>query len=536
MSKRKNIDQLFKERFENHEVTPPAQVWENIQAAMREEKKERKVIPLWWKVGGIAALLALLFTIGTTVFNTSNNNQLVEDSVEKENIDKKVSPYINEDKEFNTNNNALKVAEETTNKSHKESSIIEGDATTKNMHSSDNYKTTNNTEIASEKTGQQNSTTKKAIEQSTINKSKNISETIAQNETTRDGNKETRNNTKNAVVISTNQKNGTKITHKTNPDTERIAQATKEEETAIKNPSSEILPQTIDTESTNAIAEETDSKNKTVEELESEKQSIFDAIKEQNDVDSKEAVVENDTPKDRWEVAPNFAPVYYNTLSEGSSIDGNFADNSQSGDVNISYGVAVSYAVSNRLSIRSGINNVNLGYSTGGLELGEGDVTAALKNVDYNRSSQVIIPQDKGTFAAQNAGGDFDNITPKATNGEAFVNQNITYYEVPLELKYSLFDTKLGVNLIGGLSTLFLGDNEITVNAGDFSEILGEANNLSSVSFSTNVGLGFDYKFSKKFKFNIEPMFKYQLNPYTDSSVNFQPYYIGIYTGLSYKF
>jgi hypothetical protein len=65
---------------------------------------------------------------------------------------------------------------------------------------------------------------------------------------------------------------------------------------------------------------------------------------------------------------------------------------------------------------------------------------------------------------------------------------------------------------------------------------LGEANNLTSVSFSTNVGLGFDYKLSKKFKFNIEPMFKYQLNPYTDSSINFKPYYLGVYTGLSYKF
>ena len=92
------------------------------------------------------------------------------------------------------------------------------------------------------------------------------------------------------------------------------------------------------------------------------------------------------------------------------------------------------------------------------------------------------------------------------------------------------------MNLIGGLSTLFLGNNDIAVEAGSFQSTLGEANNLTSVSFSTNVGLGFDYKLSKKFKFNVEPMFKYQLNPYTDSSVNFQPYYVGVYTGLSYKF
>lgn len=83
---------------------------------------------------------------------------------------------------------------------------------------------------------------------------------------------------------------------------------------------------------------------------------------------------------------------------------------------------------------------------------------------------------------------------------------------------------------------MFLGNNDVSVAAGDFSSSLGEANNLSSVSFTTNIGLGVDYKISEKFKFNVEPMFKYQLNPYSDSSVDFQPYYIGVYTGLSYKF
>ena len=74
------------------------------------------------------------------------------------------------------------------------------------------------------------------------------------------------------------------------------------------------------------------------------------------------------------------------------------------------------------------------------------------------------------------------------------------------------------------------------MEAGDFSTVLGEANNLNSLSFTTNIGLGFDYKIGKRLKFNIEPMFKYQLNPYTDSSVDFNPFFMGVYTGLSFKF
>jgi hypothetical protein len=131
---------------------------------------------------------------------------------------------------------------------------------------------------------------------------------------------------------------------------------------------------------------------------------------------------------------------------------------------------------------------------------------------------------------------EFGEITPKAGGSNAELSQRIQYYEVPLELKYALLNKKVGIHFIGGMSTLFLGTNEVSVQAGSVDEVIGEANNLNSVSFSTNVGLGFDYKLSKKFTFNLEPMFKYQLNTYTDSSVDFRPYTLGVYTGLSFKF
>ena len=267
-----------------------------------------------------------------------------------------------------------------------------------------------------------------------------------------------------------------------------------------------------------------------------EKKSIFDAIKEQKQLESKEAVAKKSSQENLWEIAPNIAPVYYNTLSQGSSIDASFADNSQSGDVNISYGIGVRYALNDRLKIRSGISNVSLSYSTAGIELGDGPVSLALKNIDYTREGVVVIAQDLGTFTSQNQDGTFGDITPKSTNGEAFINQNISYYEVPLELSYTLFDSAFGLDVIGGVSTLLLGNNEVSVTAGSYNEVLGSANNLSNISFATNIGLGLHYKMSSNFRLNIEPMFKYQLNPYTDSSVSFKPYYLGVYTGLSFKF
>jgi hypothetical protein len=283
------------------------------------------------------------------------------------------------------------------------------------------------------------------------------------------------------------------------------------------------------------VAEEIN-QNETVENTALENKntrSIFDAI---DDTDGKEAVANVPRPDNRWEVTPNVGPVYYNTIGEGSSIDPSFTDNPKSSDINIAYGVQVSYYLNNRLSVRSGLSNVNLSYATTGIELGNGPVAFALKSVNYTKSDNVLITTDRGYIASQNINGEFGNITPKSTSGEPSLNQELSYYEVPLELKYAVINNKFGINLIGGFSTLFLGDNEIIVEAGDFNETLGEANNLSTVSFTTNIGLGLNYSFSKKLMFNIEPMFKYQLNPYSDTSVDFNPYYVGIYSGLSFKF
>ncbi len=97
-----------------------------------------------------------------------------------------------------------------------------------------------------------------------------------------------------------------------------------------------------------------------------------------------------------------------------------------------------------------------------------------------------------------------------------------------------MIDKKVGFNIIGGASTLFLDENSISLKTTDFSTQLGESNQLNNVSFSTNIGLGVDYEISNSFQLSIEPMFKYQINTYNTSNVN--PYYFGVYSGFSFKF
>jgi len=524
MKDKKHIDKLFKDRFSDFDVSPSPEVWGSIQASLEKGKKDRNLIPLWWKLGGVAALLALFLTVGNSVFNSSDIDApivVTDETTRSIENDTEKNPLI---KEADLNEEGVASEEEASKTISNELENASEEKMVNNSNSKEViYKKIKSTqEGVAVETKASEMIQKKA--EGPTQKNKLFKDNIS---TAVDSKKE-------AVAVTTNKSNSTseKKIQKNDDLQNTIGPLIKKDIS---------VGETIDSEV--AITEKSEDKTQTetsqtdIAKTEENKQSILDAIEEQKLIKEEEAVAEEMNNIDRrWEVAPNFAPVYYSSLGSGSSIDPAFADNSQTGDVNFSYGVQVSYALSERLTVRSGLSNVDLSYSTAGVELGTGPVSAALQSVDYGGRSTVLTVVDKGALKEDNMNGGFGDITPKSTNGEAKLIQNISYYEVPLELKYAVLTNKIGVNLIGGLSTLFLGSSEVSVSAGDFESTLGEANNLSSVSFSTNVGLGFDYKFSKKFKFNIEPMFKYQLNPYSDSSVDFKPYYLGVYTGISYKF
>lgn len=539
MKENRNIDELFEERFKNFEAKPSPRVWENIQAELHK-KKDRKVIPLWIKLGSVAALLALLLTVGNWVFNPLNNND--NPYITQEDV-------INTQKESNASENAIFEKETNNLNSQVASEDIKTDneeVNNQNASKNTSIKTEDKT-ISSDKKANRTTVAVENSKENSSNKQSNRQSnrhSIASqdaNKSSAEKDKTSKENLipENVVPIKANRNTANETRVSSNVSSEKNSNSLKESNGIIsKNDNS-----TSETKNNAIVSNEKPSGkvDNDLPALEAEKpvetkneKSILDAIAEQNDAVATKT--KDQKPENRWEVAPNVAPVYYSSLGNGSSIDPSFSDNTQSGDVNISYGVQVSYALNNRLSVRTGVNNVDLSYSTGGIELATAPVSSALRSVDYGARGTVVTAVNKGTFAQGAQTNEFGDLKLKSTQGDARIIQNINYYEVPLELKYAILDRKFGVNIIGGVSTLFLGSNEISVKADNFSSVLGDANNLSTVSFSTNVGLGLDYKLSKRFKFNIEPMFKYQLNPYTDSSVNFKPYYLGVYSGISFKF
>lgn len=260
-----------------------------------------------------------------------------------------------------------------------------------------------------------------------------------------------------------------------------------------------------------------------------EGKSLFDEIarmeKDQEEEKTK-------TSGQRFSVRPNLAPVYYNSMKGGSGVDASMAGNKSEGEVTMSYGIDVSYAVAEKVKIRTGVSRVNMSYNTKDIGFIASPTGRGLKALQANAKASNIVVVNKNEMH-QRPGEISESSAAPYFPGK--LNQQLEYIEVPLEIEFALVEKRLGVNVIGGASTLFLKDDRVQINSEMGATDLGRAANLNSVSFTTNIGVGVGYQLTEKFNVNIEPMFKYQLNGFSGDTGGFKPYYFGIYSGISLK-
>jgi hypothetical protein len=513
MKQKKNIDRLFQEKFKDFEVHPSDQVWQNIVDA-KKKKEDRKIVPIWWRLGGVAAILLLLVTVGIALWNNTSNTSTTPELVEsnqKESTNlstdvesaKDVDPSISRETE-----SALAIEKSTPddesmstqNEDTKEGNLLFGvDNTQGAVASQDKTKVdqqTANTERASQ-----------GYIDNTTNSTQSNTEDVA-------GANTTENNTNtNRTGDNTPQKRSDLIdsTIKIDKGIDDAAVAVTEQETVEDS-------ETTDTEES--------SKKSLVEEA----ARIVDAATQDDDLQDKEAIA------NRWNVGAVAAPVFYGDFG-GSGIDPQFKDNAKSSDANLSYGVQVSYAVTPKFKVRTGVSNVDLNYNTQDISFSPSNSARTLRGIDFSQNASFlditdrVNPSSASPDALEDGLGQGGNTV---SSGE--IQQNVGYIEIPLEAIYVLSDKRLGVEVIGGVSTLVLNNNEVFLESNGLRTNLGTSNALNDVSFTTNIGVGLNYKVTEKVKINIEPSLKYQLNAYNNSVGDFKPYYVGLYTGVNYRF
>lgn len=577
MKENKNIDRLFQERLSNLDVAPNEEVWQNIELRLKEKKKKR-VVPFWWKLSGIAAA----FVIGLGIYNfTVDDNTVSNDVVIDANGKKENTPNAtglqklennevvsDENNEIKNNSNSSKIneveidADANTSSKNNPAVANNSDGTKNKRTNSDvNSNSRNNTAVANN-----SDRTKKESKNSDVNSSSKNNTAVANNS----------DRTKNSSInseVNTSSKNNTAVANNSdrpkNSSINSDVNSSSKNNTAIANNSdrtknertnsdlintsisnnldankskTDILNKNSDANlpinNTQIIAEKTNSELKKDEIKKIDSTSIASVVPNAMEelLIEKEKKTSKEPKLNRWQLSSNVAPIYFSSASNGSPLDSELKNNSKTYKTNFSYGLGVNYAVNKKIKVRSGINAVSLNYDTNDVLISQNANAKSLDHVKPNAVGAFIQVESKNSVTT--TGGTMEI----ASSGNALkkfnstVNQQIGYLEIPLELSYKLVDKKFGVDVIGGVSTLLLNQNEVSVISSGVEMNIGEANNLNDIHFSTNVGLGFKYGFFKNFEARVEPVFKYQINTFIKDSGDFKPYFFGLYSGVTFTF
>lgn len=469
---KRKLDQHFKSQLQDWEVSPDPAIWQQLEAKLAKKKK-RRVLPLWWIPTGIAASLLILWTfLPTNDAIPETPDQRVEAPSEIRMVE---SETVNKEAEIN------RVEK------------VEEDMVLKNLsiqQKTSKSSTTNEALVSSEKEPKN----KFSIQKSDPNSTKKedwINPTGILNSTPE------KTLVQNNSTESTTQKN----IDKNNPS-------------LSQNITTNTPNKGINTE--NSVVQTTP--NPELERLE-------ELLKE------KEKITETNSMKSRWQLSSNVAPVFMNSFSQGSPIDQEFNQNNKSFETSMSFGIGVQYAISNRWSVRTGIQNLELSYNTNDVMFYASIGGVSYKSINYNHNvdmSRMVVMSRGTVFLAS-----IDNISSMQSG---VINQQFGFIEIPMEVSYKLIDKKFQISLIGGVSSLFLNQNRILLKSieGNVTE-LGTANNIQNMHWSTNIGIGMQYLFSPQWSIQMEPMFKYQWNTFQENT-NFRPYILGLQTGLSYRF
>ena len=552
MKDNKNIERLFQEKFKDFEALPPQDSWDIIASRLNEKKKKKRILPIWFEFSGIAASL---FIIGSLIWNFSgesnttevpnsnntivntedskgnsnnsnitspNNEAIVYDSQSnEENLDKKSNNSINQYNEKSIDEKLVK--SKLKNNSSRRNGLVSNGKLQNDIDASsnqkgfkkgkNNFKKQSSSVTNSEKALVAHTEKNKAKRKSKSKSFKNNSdfENLFDDNNVVDNNREDKNAINKETIDAFFENKTSNTTTITNNDS--ITKQTNNSDVVVSN---EIINQD------STLVAEVSKETNPLEELLKEKE----AGKNEDEKEEK---------RSKWAISTNASPVYFNSLAQGSSIDQQFDSNSKNYATTLSLGIAGSYAINNKLSLKTGVNNINISYNTNDVLF-----DARMNNVENNIPTISRNPEASNMVFSSKVGivetlsGDVENVIIE--NNVGALQQNISYIEVPLELSYKLLDKKFGIEVIGGMSTLFLNQNNISLVANGIEMEVGRANNLNNIHFSSNVGLGFKYNFWKSFNANFQPMFKYQINTFSENSGNFKPYFIGLYTGVSFSF
>jgi len=259
-----------------------------------------------------------------------------------------------------------------------------------------------------------------------------------------------------------------------------------------------------------------------------------------------------------WTISAALSPLYSYRDAEGSLSANSALNTTENGLLAYAGELMVAWEARKGLELETGVVYSRMGLMIGDVDsyskarsAGNYDAlfyseSASGSNKIYTMSNSIgNIVSTAGDAVANSYGGeamimDYVNTPVYVSVGESpteVLRQNLEFIEIPFNLKYKIYDREFAIQLIGGMSTNILVGNSVSLLTGTGAEDFGYIDDLRTLNYSGNAGLGFIYHLGDKLDLNLEPRFRYFLNSVnTELYAETRPYSFGIFTGLSYLF
>lgn len=252
---------------------------------------------------------------------------------------------------------------------------------------------------------------------------------------------------------------------------------------------------------------------------------------------------------DRWKVGAMVSPTYLSSNIKTANQALSQINDNENAVLSYSGGFSVSYRMSGRLSVQTGLYYSSLGRDVQGVNSYTGfEPYASSKGgtvFGVRTSSGTVNSTNNNVYLSDITGNRVDgvysqdNFDPVKSGLSSFgnsVRQNFEFLEVPLILKYKLVDGTMNFNILGGMSYNFLVVNRAwAISDEGFKMALGATEGVENLLLSSSLGVSMEYNISKNLSLNLEPQLRYFLNTGGDLGSG-NPYTFGVFSGMHFRF
>jgi hypothetical protein len=473
-NKRKNIDNLFKDHLVGHKVSVPIGAWDRLEADLKPAKKH--AVMFYVRLAAAAVFLLLAFGAGYFFSEFSLDSTNITASKTETNVtDQPVEEILTPPVEIQDISEDIKEGPQ--QETNHQIPLTEADRISQKPSGT-------KADISKKSPGHKNIAKEK---QDVIKEGPPIEETVAV-----------------AVADEENQKE---------------IQGT-EETTA------EVFDPTIDNDELEKMTPD----------------ELHKLLVGDNDFNDDIIAVDQSMGNSKWSVGGQLSPTYsYRNLSgEGFEtpdeiVDQSHFNDTENGLTTLGGGISLAYNFNDRLSLGSGLFLSRIGQENNDVVAYDSPDSDYMYKLATSTGTVTINPAKFEKVMIQQIESPKDSIPGDYLVNGTFV-QNLDYLEVPLVLRYKVLNKRFSINVSGGLSPGILVNNRSYFKIDDEKVQTGFTENIKPMIYNSVFGLGVAYEISKKVSVNLSPTFKYSLSPVnTGSGINYHPYSISWFTGISYK-